>query len=126
MRDRTAAAVLLFLAVVALAGGQLLPADLAADEAPDATFAVDGDAEGLVVEHAGGEPLESGTVRVLVYEERRLLPDRTVHGSTWDAGADVGPGDRLVLEDPRFAPGQRLVVRWYGEGGRANLHEARL
>ena len=126
MRDRTAAAVLLLLAVVVLAGGQLLTADLAAEAAPNATFTVDGDADGLVVEHAGGEPLESGTVRVLVYEERRLLPDRTVHGTTWDAGTAVESGDRLVLEDPRFAPGQRLVVRWYGEGGQANLHEARL
>ena len=128
MRDRTAAAVLILLAVAALAGWQVLTADLAADGAPNATFTVEGDpADGeLVVAHGGGEVLASGSVRVLVYEERPLLPDRTVHGSTWEAAGGVGPGDRLVLEDRRFAPGQRLVVRWFGESGRSNLQEARL
>lgn len=128
MRDRTAGAVLLVLAVAALAGWGSLTADLDAGAAANATFTVEGDAADgeLVVAHDGGEPLASGSVRVLVYEERPLLPDRTVHGSTWEADGGVGPGDRLVLEDRRFASGQRLVVRWYGEAGQANHHEARL
>ena len=128
MRDRTALAVLLAALVLAVAGWQVASTELAADDPPDATFSVSGDAAGgeLVVEHDGGPALAPGSVRVLVYEERRVLPDRTVHGSTWDDGAAIGPGDRLVLEDPRFEPGQRLVVRWYGDGGQATLSETRL
>ena len=125
MRDGVAVAVLLG---AVLAGGAYLGTatmDLPTDAAPNATFAVgELDGETVVVEHAGGEPLEPGSVRLLVYEDRRWLPDRTVHASNWEGR--VGPGDRRRLEDRRFEPGQRLVVRWFGEDGQANLEEARI
>ena len=126
MRDRTAAATLLVVAAVALGWLYVGTVDLPAEEAPEADFEVDGDpGEGeLVVEFTGGDRLESGSLAVLVYEDRTLLPDRTVHRSTWEAeGAYIDDGDRLELEDPRLEPGQRLVVRYYGDDGQANLFE---
>ena len=129
MRDRTAIAVL-FIALAAAGGGfWALTAELPASEAPNANFTVDGDPDAgtLTVEHAGGETLESGSVRVLVYEDRPIVPDRTVHGTIWETDTGVvQPGDRVELEDRRFAPDQRLVVRWFGDDGQANLHETEL
>jgi len=125
VRDGAAVAVL---AVALLAGGVYLGAattDLSAAAAPNATFVVsDLDGETAVVEHAGGEPVETGSVRLLVYDDRSGVPDRTVHASNCDG--TVRPGDRRRLEDRRFDPDQRLVVRWFGEGGRTNLEEARI
>jgi hypothetical protein len=116
--------------VVAVGGGLwLLPALLQAppEAVPNASFDVDADpAENrLVVEHAGGETFDSGELAVLVYDERPVVPDRTVHRTTWETNTTVRPGDRLELEDRRFEPGQRVVVRWFGEAGQANLHESR-
>ncbi len=129
MRDRTAVAVLL-LVLAAVVGGLLFStSDLPAEQAPDATFEVGGDvaAEELVVEHAGGESLPSGSLRILVYEDRPVVPDRTVHGTVWETETElIQPGDRIELEDPRFESGQRVVVRWFGDGGQANLHEERI
>jgi len=127
VRDRTALAVL-FVALAAAGGGVwVLTAELPAAETPDANFVVEGDPEAgaLAVEHTGGETLESGSLRVLVYEDRPIVPDRTVHGTIWDTETGViQPGDRVELEDRRFTPGQRVVVRWFGDDGQANLHEA--
>ena len=128
MRDRVALGALLVVALAVLGGLWVQTTDLPADAAPEASFdaAADADADRLTVEHAGGEALPSGSIRVLVYEDRPVLPDRTVHGTVWetDAGAVV-PGDRLELEDPRFEPGHRVVVRWFGDDGAVNLHESR-
>ena len=129
MRDRTAIAVLAVAFVVGLGGYWFLTADLPAEDAPDADFEVTDDiaADTIVVEHAGGQSIPSESLRILVYEDRWVLPDRTVHGTIWesDTGA-IQPGDRIELEDPRFEPGQRVVVRWFGDDGRANLHETTL
>jgi hypothetical protein len=127
-RVRVAAAVALVALAVAAVGSFVPPAP-SPEETPDATFEIDGDpgADELVVEHAGGASVESGSLRVLVYEDRPVVPDRTVHGSVWES--DTGylqPGARIELSDPRFEPGQRVVVRWFGDAGQANLHEATL
>lgn len=126
MRDGVAVAVL---AVALLGAGGWFAAtttDVPRDAAPNATFSVsDLDGQTVVVEHAGGEPVAGESIRVLVYEER-LLPDRTVHASTWKDNGTVRPGERLRLEDPRLEPGHRLVVRWFGEKGETNLASARL
>ena len=125
MRDGVAVAVLLG---AVLAGGVYLgtaTTDLPTDAAPNATFAVgELDGETVVVEHAGGEPVEG--LRVLVYEDRRVLPDRTVHATAWGVESPVRPGEEVELEDPRFESGQRLVVRWFGDDGQANLSEQRI
>ena len=124
MRDGVAVAVFVVALVGSVAGFGAVTSQLSAESAPDADFAVSSLDDGrVVVEHVGGEPLEA-TVRVLVYEERRFLPDRTVHASDWNG--TIRPGERLRLEDQRFEPGQRLVVRWYGGDGQANLASARL
>ena len=129
VQDRTALAAL-FVALAAAGGGfWVLTADLPAAETPETSFAVEGDPEAgtLAVEHAGGETLESGSIRILVYEDRPIVPDRTVHGTIWETETGVvQPGDRIELEDRRFAPDQRLVVRWFGDDGQANLHETDL
>ncbi|WP_254839816.1 type IV pilin N-terminal domain-containing protein [Natronomonas marina] len=126
MRDGVAVAVL---AVAFLGVGvwfATTTTDLPSEAAPNATFSVNDLDDGTVaVEHAGGEPLDGDAVRVLVYEDR-LLPDRTVHASTWAENGTVGPGDRLRIEDPRIESGHRVVVRWFGENGQANLAETRL
>jgi len=127
VRDRTAVAVLLFVLAAVAVGFLFSTSDLPAEQAPDATFEIGGDtaADELVVEHAGGESLPSGSIRILVYEDRPVIPDRTVHGTVWETETDlIQPGDRIELEDPRFEPGQRVVVRWFGDDGQANLHEA--
>ncbi|QLD85311.1 type IV pilin N-terminal domain-containing protein [Natronomonas halophila] len=124
---RRVPAVALLLVVVAAVGLWLLPAFLQAppEAVPNASFDVSGDPteDRLVVEHAGGETFESGELAVLVYEDRPVVPDRTVHRTTWETNTTVRPGDRLELEDTRFEPKQRVVVRWFGEAGQANLHE---
>ena len=129
MRDRIAVAVFLSVLLAAVAGIYISTGDLPAEDAPDATFAVEADpgAGELVVEHAGGESLPSGSIRVLVYEDRPLVPDRTVHGTIWETDTgSIQSGDRIELEDPRFDAGQRVVIRWFGDDGQANLHEARI
>ncbi|PSQ17696.1 hypothetical protein BRD02_03005 [Halobacteriales archaeon QS_8_69_73] len=124
MRDGVAAVVFVVALVGSVAGFGAVTSQLSADSTPDADFAVSSLDDGrVVVEHVGGEPLEA-TVRIIVYEERRFLPDRTVHASGWNG--TVRPGKRLRLEDQRFEPGQRLVIRWYGGDGQANLASARL
>jgi len=126
MRDRTAIAVLCVVFAVAIGGYWFLTADLPAEDAPDADFEVTGDAVAgeLTVEHVGGQSVSSESLRILVYEDQPILPDRTVHGTVWENETGViQPGDRIELEDPRFEPGQRLVVRWFGDGGQANLHD---
>ena len=127
MRDRTAVAAFLFLLAIAGLGLYSSTTDLPAERAPDATFEIDGDpaADELTVEHAGGESLSSGSLRILVYEDRPIVPDRTVHGTLWETDTGwIQPGNRIELEDQRFAPGQRVVVRWFGEAGQANLETA--
>ena len=124
MRDGVAAAVLVAALVGSVAGFGIVTSQLSVESAPAADFAVsDLDDGQVVVEHTGGRSLDA-TVRVLVYEERWFLPDRTVHASNWNG--TVRPGERLRLEDPRFEPGQRLVVRWYDGDGQANLASARI
>jgi hypothetical protein len=127
VRDGVALAVL----AVAVAGADVwvgvTTTDLPPSAAPNATFDVSAPDDGtVVVEHAGGEPVPADAVRLLVYDERRLLPDRTVHASTWADAGRIRPGDRRRLEDPRFEPGQRVVVRWFGPDGQATLTGARL
>lgn len=127
MRDRTALAALLFAAALVAVGFSLSTSELPASATPDASFEIESDASAgeLAVEHAGGESLPSGSIRVLVYEDRPIVPDRTVHGTLWETDSElILPGDRLELEDPRFAPGQRVVVRWFGDDGQANLRES--
>jgi hypothetical protein len=128
MRDRTVVAALIGALLVGVVAWYATPTELSPGAAPNASFTVDGDpGERVVVEHAGGAALKSGSLRVLVYEDRPIVPDRTVHGSTWRANdSRIDPGDRLSLADPRFEAGQRLVVRWYGDEGQATLHETRL
>ena len=126
MRDRTAVALFVTASVVAVVGFSVLTADVPSEDAPDVTFAVETDAAAgeLVVEHAAGEALDPGSLRILVYEDRAILPDRTVHGTVWDDGpGTIRPGDRIELEDRRFEPGQRVVVRWFGDAGQATLYE---
>lgn len=126
MRDRTAVAALLLLVAIAGIGLYSSTSDLPAGETPDATFEVESDpaADALAVEHAGGASLDSGSLRILVYEERPIIPDRPVHGTLWETESGlIQPGNRIELEDPRFESGQRVVVRWYGEAGQGNLHE---
>lgn len=126
MRDRAAIAVLAVVVAVAVGGSWFLTADLPAAEAPNADFEVTGDAAAgeVAVEHVEGKSIPSASLRILVYEDRPVLPDRTVHGTIWESDTGViQPGDRIELEDPRFESGQRLVVRWFGDDGRANLHE---
>lgn len=128
MRDRTAVALFLIGLAVAVGWGLFLTGDLPAEDAPNAEFEITSDpaADELVVEHVGGEALDSGSVRVLVYEDRPIIPDRTVHGTVWETETGVvGPTDRIELEDPRFEPGHRVVIRWFGDAGQANLHESR-
>lgn len=127
MRDRTAAAILLALLAVVAVGFVVSTDDLPRGAAPDAAFDIEGDATAgeLAVEHAGGESVASGSLRILVYEDRPIIPDRTVHGTLWETETGViQPGNRLELEDPRIEPGQRVVVRWFGDDGQANLHES--
>jgi hypothetical protein len=127
---RRAPAVALLLVAAAAVGLWLLPAVLQAppEAVPNASFEVSGDsaADRLVVEHAGGEAFDSGQLAIIVYADRPVVPDRTIHRTTWETNTTVRPGDRLELEDPRFEPGQRVVVRWFGEAGQANLHETAL
>ena len=107
-----------------VAGFELVRSDPPPAATPNATFEVtDLDDDTVVVAHAGGAPVDADAVRILVPEERRLLPDRTVHGSTWAAPGRIRQGDRRRLEDPRFEPGQRLIVRWFGPDGQATLSE---
>ena len=126
MRDRIAFAFLLFVLLAAAGGIWLLTDDLPDENVPDATFEVAGDAESgeLIVEHADGESFESESLRVLVYEDRPVIPDRTVHGTIWETETGViQPGDRIELDDPRFESGQRVVIRWFGDGGQANVYD---
>lgn len=127
---RRVPAVVLLLVVVAAVGLWLLPAFLQAppEAVPNASFDVTGDPaeDRLVVEYTDGGGFDSGELAVLVYEDRPVVPDRTVHRTTWQTNTTVRPGDRLELEDPRFEPGQRVVIRWFGEDGQANLHESKL
>lgn len=126
MRDRTAVAALLILLAVVAVGFYVSTSDLPAESAPDATFQIESDpaTDELAVEHAGGPSLESGSLRILVYEDRPIVPDRPVHGTLWETETEfIQPGNRIELEDPRFEPGQRVVVRWFGDAGQANLHE---
>ncbi len=126
MRDRTAAAVLLIAGLAVVFGFFVLTSDVPSEDAPNASFAIESDAASgeLVVEHAGGDSLQSGSLRVLVYEDRPIIPDRTVHGTVWETNSGtIRPGDRIELEDQRFESGQRVVVRWFGDGGQANLYE---
>ena len=125
MRDGVAVAVLAVAALGTAAGLGYVTMDLSPGAAPDASFEATGLENATVtVEHAGGEPVEG--LRVLVYEDRRLLPDRTVHATAWGVESPVRPGEEIELEDPRFEPGQRLVVRWFGDDGQANLSERRI
>lgn len=127
MRDGVALVVLAVAAVAATAWFGMMATDLRADRVPNASFDVNHFENGtVVVEHAGGEPLDADSVRLLVYEDRRVLPDRTVHGSHWDETGTVRPGDRRRLEDRRIEAGHRLVVRWFGVDGQAKLAEVRL
>jgi hypothetical protein len=80
----------------------------------------------VVVDHAGGAPVDADAVRPFVSEERRLLPDRTVPGSTWTAHGRIRQGDRRRLGDPRFEPGQRFIVRRFGPDGQTTRSEGRL
>ena len=80
MRDGVALAVLAVAALGTAAGLGHVATDLPSGAAPNATFEATGLESGTVtVEHAGGEPVEG--LRVLVYEDRRVLPDRTVHAT---------------------------------------------
>ena len=125
MRDGVALAVLAVAALGTAAGLGYVTTDLPSRAAPDASFEATGLENGSVtVEHAGGEPVEG--LRVLVYEDRRFLPDRTVHATAWGVESPVRPGEKIELEDPRFESGQRLVVRWFGDDGQANLFEQRI
>jgi hypothetical protein len=127
VRDRTAIAVVLLGLAVAAGGAYVLTTDLPEEAAPDADFEVSGDpaAGELVVEHAGGTSVSSGSLRILVYEDRPLVPDRAVHGTVWEAETGlVRPGDRIELEDRRFESGQRVAIRWFGDAGQATLDEA--
>ena len=127
MRDRTAIAALLILFSIAGIGLSASASDLPAERAPDTTFEIEGDpaAGELAVEHAGGESLSSGSLRILVYGDRPIVPDRPVHGSVWETETGlIQPGNRIELEDRRFESGQRVVVRWFGEEGQANLATA--
>lgn len=127
MRDGVAVAVLAVAVVGAAGWVGVATTDLPAGQAPNASFEVSDLENGtVVVEHVGGEPLSADSLRLLVYEDRRVLPDRTVHASAWDEHGHVRPGDRRRLADRRFEPDQRLVVRWFGEPGQTNLAEARL
>jgi hypothetical protein len=126
MRDRTAVAALLIGLAAAAGGGWFFVATLSTDAVPEADFEVTADAEAneLTVEHAGGETITSGSLRILVYEDRPAVPDRTVHGTVWETETGVvQPGDRIELEDRRFEPGQRVVLRWFGESGQAVVRE---
>ncbi|WP_181691461.1 type IV pilin N-terminal domain-containing protein [Natronomonas sp. LN261] len=82
MRDRTAVAALLIGLAAAAGGGWFFVATLSTDAVPEADFEVTADAEAneLTVEHAGGETITSGSLRILVYEDRPAVPDRTVQG----------------------------------------------
>ncbi|MFO7927983.1 type IV pilin N-terminal domain-containing protein [Natronomonas sp.] len=126
MRDSTAAAVL-FVAVAAAVGGLwVVTTDLPAEETPNATFEVTSDAstDELTVEHAGGDSVATESLRILVYEDRPIVPDRPVHGSVWETETgQIQPGDRIELEDQRFEGGQRLAVRWFGDDGQATIYE---
>ena len=122
MRDGVALAVLTVAALGTAAGLGYVTTDLPSRAAPDASFeATDLENGTVTVEHAGGKPVEG--LRVLVYEDRRFLPDRTVHATAWGVESPVRPGEKIELEDPRFESGQRLVVRWFGDDGQANLFE---
>jgi hypothetical protein len=116
-------------AVVAV-GLWLLPTLLQAppESVPETSFEVSGDPaeDRLVVEYVDGDAFESGELAVIVYEDRPIVPDRTVHRTTWETNTTIRPGDRLELDDPRFEAGQRVVIRWFGDAGQANLHEADL
>jgi hypothetical protein len=131
VRDSTAVAVVLVAVLAVVTGVWFVTTELSADDPPDATFEVTGDASAgeLTVEHGGGDSVATGSLRILVYEDRPIVPDRTVHGTIWETGTETGlihPGDRIELEDPRFEPGQRLVVRWFGDDGQAPIHETRI
>lgn len=128
MRDRTAIVVVLFGLAVAAGGIHVLTTDLPDGAAPDASFEVSGDpaAGELAVEHAGGTSVSSGSLRILVYEDRPIVPDRAVHGTIWETETGlVRPGDRIDLEDRRFESGQRVAIRWFGDAGQATLDESR-
>ncbi|MEF8807903.1 hypothetical protein [Natronomonas sp.] len=127
---RRAPAVALVLVAVVAVGLWLLPTLLQAppEAVPDASFEVSGDPaeDRLVVEYVDGDAFESGELAVIVYEDRPVVPDRTVHRTTWETNTTIRPGDRLELDDPRFEAGQRVVIRWFGDAGQANLHETDL
>ena len=126
MRDRTAFAFLLIVLLAAAGGLWALTSDLPSEDVPNATFEISGDvdADELVVEHVDGDSFESESLRILVYEDRPIVPDRTVHGTIWETETGViQPGDRIELDDPRFESGQRVVIRWFGDGGQANVYE---
>lgn len=126
MRDSTAIAVLFVGLIVAAGGSWILTAELSADDPPDATFEVAGDAAAgeLTVEHAGGDAVATESLRILVYEDRPIVPNRTVHATIWETETGlIQPDDRIELDDPRFEDGQRLVVRWFGDDGQASIYE---
>ena len=125
MRDAVAVVVIAVAALGVVVGLGYVTADLPAEDAPEASFEASDLENGTVaVEHVGSEPVEG--LRILIYEDRRFLPDRTVHAAAWGVETPVRPGERLKLEDPHFESGQRLVVRWFGGDGRTNLAEERL
>jgi len=127
MRDGLAVAVLALAVVGAAAWFGMATTEVPAGQTPNASFTVtDLENDTLVVEHAAGDAVAADTLRVLVYEDRRVLPDRTVHASDWGRNGSVRPGDTRRLRDRRFESGQRLVVRWYGEAGQATLSERRI
>lgn len=127
MRDGVAVAVLAVAVVGAAAWFGTATMEAPPGQTPNASFAVSElDDDTLVVEHADGVPVSADSLRLLVYEDRRVLPDRTVHASRWGENGTVRPGDARRLRDRRFEPGQRLVVRWYGEDRQATLAERRL
>ncbi|TKR25189.1 type IV pilin [Natronomonas salsuginis] len=126
MRDSTAIAAVLVAVAAVVTGLWFVTAELSADDPPDAMFEVMGDASAgeLTVQHVGGDSVGSESLRILVYEDRPIVPDRTVHGTIWETETGlIRPDNRITLEDRRFEPGQRLVVRWFGDDGQESIYE---
>ena len=53
------------------------------------------------------------------------LPDENVPDATFEVAGDAESGELIVehADGESFESGQRVVIRWFGGGGQANVYE---
>ncbi|GEM_PF-1830883 len=98
---------------IGLVGDFLASSGGSTDGPPEATFDLERTDDGVVLTHAGGEPVPA--------EELSLEVDGEPAGLWADGGVEtVTEGETIVLQD--VEAGSLVTVRWTGEAGGVELH----